>query len=154
MIFNVRYLDTSKWLFGKTKSHWCPKVHIDKYQYFLRDVKINDMFSLMGGVHTRVEEATFLKTNSAQINLRKLMKNHWEYWGYTPTVLSDFAEEIAVNIKDKIIGDSWNPWGHIPEKLNLVILRYMQEGNVIWMGNLFYLGDDPEAYTSGDVINI
>jgi len=154
MIFNVRYLDITKWTFGRTEEFWCPSVHLEKDQYSFKKKQINSVFSVVGGGLPRVEDATYITRKKANINVRKLMEHHWESWGYTAKDTSTYAEELATLIKEKIESDSWNPWGHIPPKLNLVIIRRMVGEDVLWLTNVFYLGSDPESFISGDIINI
>jgi len=154
MIFNVRYFDVTKWDFGKTEEHWCPSLHLEKEQYSFKREQINSVYTVVGGGLSRIEDATFLTKKSAHINLRKLMQHHWKSWGYTAENSAIYALEIATTIKDEIESDSWNPWGHVPPKLNLVVIRRLVGSEVVWMSNTFYLGSDPESFISGDVINV
>lgn len=144
MIFNVRYIDTFDWIQGED-SHWSPVIPLDLAQYVVEKQKINDIYSVVGGGFYKVENSTATINKSLYLRFRKLMEHYWNVWGYTSQTPSVYAEEIANKIKDKLESDSWNPWGEIPQKLNLVIVRRTFKGEVVWINNAFYIGEDPEA---------
>jgi len=144
MIFNVRYIDTFDWLQGED-SRWSPVIPLDLFQYVSNHQKINDIYNVAGDNIDLIESSITTINKSLYLSFRKLMEYYWEQWRYTSRTPSVYAVEIANKIKDKLDSDSWNPWGDIPQKLNLVIVRRTFEGEVIWINNAFYIGEDPEA---------
>jgi hypothetical protein len=157
MQFNIRYLDISDWIFGERGDRWCPLIPIDALQYALKKQKINRIYSIYnptyyGSDASNIEDATYLLNKSVYISFRRLMEINWKKWGFTSEIPASYAIEIANEIKTNLINDYWNPWGHIPLEINLLIIRRIHGSKVFWINNAFYIGNDPEAAIDGDVI--
>ena len=145
MLFHIRYIDTSDWLQGKAASFWNPVIHLDISQYFDNKQKINSIYSVIDDKFYGTEEATSIINKSLYLKLRKLMEHYWKAWGYDTSYVENYAAELAQLIKYNLESYTWNPWNYIPSDINLVIVRRLHKSRVVWLGNAFYLGIDPEA---------
>ena len=143
MKFNIRYIDTSDWLYGEIQDFWIPSIQLDKTQYLLKNNKINEIYSVVDS--GSVIEATSILNKNIYLTLRRFTESNLGNIGYDVSSKENYALDISQKIKYNIVNRIWTNYEVVPKEINLIIVRRVFSESVIWLNNAFYLGSDPEA---------